>query len=704
LLRYRASVGRGLVCSTALGSSAAPPQINRLCTVKFPTQSGDTVKSRSRFSVSRRRRFHPPAMGTPLELIVPTIVKNLGNRGMILVLLETPSGFAIFSLYGVKLYLPDAMENIWSNFLHEYDAIRVCALLFPSLLIILHGIQSIDSFFFSREHAHPCLFLYQYVRLKEFRTFEDKSSAILDTGINRQLTEMIMKWRRRGQKLAVGKPEYKRIIEMTLGIPCLYDDAVMELIWGLKNLMHILVPQEESVLTKEDRLPMSQGLMMFLGRYDLDIKPEMVNEQIISAASILYDCESLEENHRVFLQKAGWKIEDISGLDCKDWSLLKLATALKIIFPHESVYCDRHEMFSELELSKLKMGDAHKYKTLLGKEACMRSYRAVAVAHDGKKKNIKLLKSLIKEARVAMEAEEKRSEEARAAMEAEEKRSEEARAAMEAEQHDSEKRSKEASAAMEAEQHDSEKRSKEASAAMEAADSEKRSKEASAVMEAEQHDSEKRSKEAAVAMEAEQHDSENRSKEARTAMEAEQHDSERSKEAGVAMEAEEKRSEEARAAMEAEEKRSEEARAAMEAEEKRSEEARAAMEAEQHDSEKRSKEASAVMEAEQHDSEKRSKEAAVAMEAEQHDSENRSKEARTAMEAEQHDSERSKEAGVAMGAEHHNSEKRRKGKQRSKETGVAMEAEQHNSEKRRKRKQRSKEERDKHAEKRSKLE
>ncbi|TVU28430.1 hypothetical protein EJB05_19947 [Eragrostis curvula] len=249
-----------------------------------------------------------PAMGHVLELmIVPTIATNLGHHGIILVLLETPSGFAIFSLNGVKLYLPDAMGNIWSNFLHEYDANK-------------------------------------FVRMKEFRTFEDKSNAILGTGINRQLTEMIMKWRRRGQKLAVGKPEYKRIIQTTLGIPCLYDDAVMELMWGLKNLMHILVPQEKSELTKEDHLPMSQGLIMFLGRYGHDVKPEMVNEQIISAASILYDCEALEKNHRQFLRKAGWKIESISGLD-------------------------------------------------------------LVVAHKGRKIRIRQLRSLIKEARVAMESE-----------------------------------------------------------------------------------------------------------------------------------------------------------------------------------------------------------------------------------------------------------------------------------------------------------
>ena len=116
---------------------------------------------------------------------------------------------------------------------------------------------------------------------------------------------MIMRCHRPCQKLAVGKPEYKRIIETSLvsvklpcllmfvnnfehlfcchffqGVPCLFDETVMEVMWGLKNLMHSLVPQEELKLTKEDRLPMSQGLKMFLDRYGFDVKPEMVSSQV----------------------------------------------------------------------------------------------------------------------------------------------------------------------------------------------------------------------------------------------------------------------------------------------------------------------------------------------------------------------------------------------------------------------------------------
>ncbi|XP_072150818.1 uncharacterized protein [Setaria viridis] len=94
---------------------------------------------------------------------------------MILVLFETPSGFAISSMLEEDLKGPDALQ--------------VLALTFPPWI-----------------QTGP----------REFREFKDKSRAINhDTGIS-WVTEMIMRWRRPEQKMAVGKPEYKGIIESSL--------------------------------------------------------------------------------------------------------------------------------------------------------------------------------------------------------------------------------------------------------------------------------------------------------------------------------------------------------------------------------------------------------------------------------------------------------------------------------------------------------
>ncbi|KAM3242642.1 hypothetical protein ACQJBY_054953 [Aegilops geniculata] len=154
-----------------------------------------------------------------------------------LLLFETPSGFAVFHFCVSLINQP--LEDIWSTFANGWKAKLA-------------------------------------VTLKEFQTFEDKSSAInQNTGVNERLTAMIRKWLRQGQKLAVGKPEYKAIIEERLKIDCLYNPAVMEVMWGIQNCMPSLVPGEKSQLAEEDRLPMSKGLQEVLKRHCCDVKPEM---------------------------------------------------------------------------------------------------------------------------------------------------------------------------------------------------------------------------------------------------------------------------------------------------------------------------------------------------------------------------------------------------------------------------------------------
>ncbi|XP_066312894.1 uncharacterized protein [Miscanthus floridulus] len=221
------------------------------------------------------------------------------NFGIALLLFETPSGFAIFGFFALYLYRPDARESLWANF---------------------------DMY----ERARHIVFL------EEFQTFDDKSIAInVDTGVNSQLTEMIMKYYRPGHTLVVGNEEYKSIIESSLEIPCLYDGIVVELMWGMQHLMHRLVPGEKSELPKEDRVPMSEGLKMFLSGYGYNVKPEMVNEQIVSAASSLFHCNAVEKKEYPAFLRIGRLLKDLSGIDYKNWGALPLAAAFNIILTHK---------------------------------------------------------------------------------------------------------------------------------------------------------------------------------------------------------------------------------------------------------------------------------------------------------------------------------------------------------------------------------
>jgi hypothetical protein len=72
-------------------------------------------------------------------------------------------------------------------------------------------------FFWPLDKVILVVFLCQIVWLKQFKKFKDKSSAIRsDTGVCRRLSKFIKRWRRPGQMLVVGKPEYKTIIEASM--------------------------------------------------------------------------------------------------------------------------------------------------------------------------------------------------------------------------------------------------------------------------------------------------------------------------------------------------------------------------------------------------------------------------------------------------------------------------------------------------------
>ncbi|RLM61157.1 hypothetical protein C2845_PM14G13870 [Panicum miliaceum] len=171
--------------------------------------------------------------------------------------------------------------------------------------------------------------------------------------VKAQHVSNIRRWHVPGQLLAVGKLEHKIIIESQLQcmlfilaeVPCLYDDTVMEVIWGIKNLMKSLVPDEDSELSKEERLQMSLGMETVLTRHGIVVTPEMVNEQIIEYACILYDCELYETKHSGFLTNCGDWLEEISGIECKGYSPMKLATALKILcIPEDDIPHDDREL------------------------------------------------------------------------------------------------------------------------------------------------------------------------------------------------------------------------------------------------------------------------------------------------------------------------------------------------------------------------
>ncbi|CAD6215356.1 unnamed protein product [Miscanthus lutarioriparius] len=295
----------------------------------------------------------------------PGLGVELGNNGIILVLFETPSGFALFSYDGVKLLLPGAIEHIWTDFVKCDIAETICW-------------------------------------LKAFEAFEDKASAIdPNTGVNEQLAKMIRCCIKPDQKLAVGSHEYKEIIEKTMKISCLHDSTVMEVMWGLKNCMHHLVPAE---LTKDDRPLMSEGMKRVLDKYHFIYKPEIINDRIIEVACVVYNYDCCVEKHSESLREAGKHLKNISGINSEGWSLFKLATALKMVcYPEDHLLAGHRQIFSEDELKKL-LQNAPEYKDKLKPKAVKLVYEDIVWALGIRNKWLGQLPRYLKEAEEAYEA------------------------------------------------------------------------------------------------------------------------------------------------------------------------------------------------------------------------------------------------------------------------------------------------------------
>uniref|UniRef100_R7WA63 Uncharacterized protein n=1 Tax=Aegilops tauschii TaxID=37682 RepID=R7WA63_AEGTA len=243
------------------------------------------------------------------------------------------------------------------------------------------------------------------VWFEEFQTFKDKTSAINPvTGVNEQLTTMIQKHIEPKQKIAVGKLEYKDIIEDKLGISCLFDGTIMELMWGLKNCMQYLVPEEKSELTKEDRLHMSEGMKILLRRYKIEVELEMVNKLIIEKTGILYSSDVCVNKHSDFMRSAGEHLKKISDIDSRHWGLVKIAAALKILcYPDEGLPGDPRPVFSRDEFFKLvHHGPLYEGKIL--KVPCKIAFDQMVSARGLRNKTLPLLAHYVREAREAYEA------------------------------------------------------------------------------------------------------------------------------------------------------------------------------------------------------------------------------------------------------------------------------------------------------------
>ncbi|CAL5339652.1 unnamed protein product [Camellia sinensis] len=194
-----------------------------------------------------------------------------------LVLFETPAGFALFKVLDEgKL---SKVEDLWKEF------------------------STAES---SR----------QIVKLKAFSKFENTSEALSAATllIDSKPSKGLRKFLRAhcdGETLAVADSKLGNAIKEKLQIECVHNNTVMELMRGVRSQLTELI----SGLAVQDLAPMSLGLSHSLSRYKLKFSPDKVDTMIIQAIGLLDDLDKELNTYAMRVREwYGWHFPELAKI------------------------------------------------------------------------------------------------------------------------------------------------------------------------------------------------------------------------------------------------------------------------------------------------------------------------------------------------------------------------------------------------------
>ncbi|CAM8942644.1 unnamed protein product [Rhodiola kirilowii] len=191
-----------------------------------------------------------------------------------LVLFETPAGFALFKVLSEGKLAQ--VEDIWKEFATADSARKV-------------------------------------VKLKAFSKFENTQEALsaatllIDSKPSKDLRKFL-RAHCDSETLAVADSKLGNAIKEKLKIDCVHNQAVMELIRGLRSQMTELI----SGLATQDLAPMSLGLSHSLSRYKLKFSPDKVDTMIIQAIGLLDDLDKELNTYAMRVKEwYGWHFPEL---------------------------------------------------------------------------------------------------------------------------------------------------------------------------------------------------------------------------------------------------------------------------------------------------------------------------------------------------------------------------------------------------------
>ncbi|KAJ7527674.1 hypothetical protein O6H91_16G065800 [Diphasiastrum complanatum] len=192
-----------------------------------------------------------------------------------LVLFETPAGFALFKVLDES----KLDKDLWKHF-ETADVAR------------------------------------KIVKLKAFSKFENTTEALgaatslvkskLSKGLRRFLKEQC-----EGEILAIADSKLGKIISDKLEINCVHNNAVMELLRGVRSQLGELI----SGLAGQDMAPMSLGLSHSLSRYTLKFSSDKVDTMIVQAIGLLDDLDKELNTYAMRVREwYGWHFPELGKI------------------------------------------------------------------------------------------------------------------------------------------------------------------------------------------------------------------------------------------------------------------------------------------------------------------------------------------------------------------------------------------------------
>ncbi|XP_052186696.1 probable nucleolar protein 5-2 [Diospyros lotus] len=156
----------------------------------------------------------------------------------------------------------------------------------------------------------------QVVKLKAFSKFENTSEALsaatllIESKPSKGLRKLL-RAHCDGETLAVADSKLGNTIKEKLQIECVHNNAVMELMRGVRSQLTELI----SGLPSQDLAPMSLGLSHSLSRYKLKFSPDKVDTMIIQAIGLLDDLDKELNTYAMRVREwYGWHFPELTKI------------------------------------------------------------------------------------------------------------------------------------------------------------------------------------------------------------------------------------------------------------------------------------------------------------------------------------------------------------------------------------------------------